>query len=120
QAYQTIPPLTIGELWAVPIMLRLGLVENLRRLAQQMLEAWSHRREAEACAGRLVVLREPTPQAGPLSAFLEIIHPQTLWTDPFIVRLFQALRDHGPDASWLIENLESHFHARGCNPTEVL
>src|SRR5436190_18559033 len=32
-AYQTIDPLSIGELWAVAITLRLALVENLRRLA---------------------------------------------------------------------------------------
>ena len=30
RSYQAVAPLTIGELWAVPIMLRLGLVENLR------------------------------------------------------------------------------------------
>jgi hypothetical protein len=29
-AYQSVTPLTLGELWAVPIMLRLGLIENLR------------------------------------------------------------------------------------------
>src|ERR1044072_7965617 len=32
-AYQTVAPLSIGELWAVAITLRLALVENLRRLA---------------------------------------------------------------------------------------
>jgi cyclic beta-1,2-glucan synthetase len=32
-AYQSITPLTLGELWAVPIMLRLGLIENLRRVS---------------------------------------------------------------------------------------
>jgi cyclic beta-1,2-glucan synthetase len=36
QAYQIVTPLTIGELWAVPTMLRLGLIENLRPLAEQM------------------------------------------------------------------------------------
>ena len=30
-AYQDVTPLTIGELWAIPIMLRLALVENLCR-----------------------------------------------------------------------------------------
>ena len=30
-AYQSVTPLTLGELWAVPIMLRLALIENLRR-----------------------------------------------------------------------------------------
>jgi cyclic beta-1,2-glucan synthetase len=32
-AYQKVSPLTIGELWAIPIMLRLALLENLRRVA---------------------------------------------------------------------------------------
>ena len=33
RAYQEVQPLTIGELWAVAITLRIVLVENLRRLA---------------------------------------------------------------------------------------
>ena len=37
-AYQEITPLAIGELWAVPIMLRLVLVENLCRLAEGTVE----------------------------------------------------------------------------------
>ena len=36
RAYQEVQPLTIGELWAVPITLRIVLVENLRRLAERM------------------------------------------------------------------------------------
>jgi NADH:ubiquinone oxidoreductase subunit F (NADH-binding) len=35
-SYQAIKPLTLGELWAVPIMLRLGLIENLRRVAVRL------------------------------------------------------------------------------------
>jgi cyclic beta-1,2-glucan synthetase len=35
--YQRVSPLTIGELWSLPIMLRFTLVENLRRLAGQMV-----------------------------------------------------------------------------------
>ena len=30
-SFQTVAPLTIGELWAWPVMLKIGLVENLRR-----------------------------------------------------------------------------------------
>ncbi|HRS97794.1 MAG TPA: hypothetical protein P5040_06380, partial [Smithella sp.] len=32
-SYQTISELKIGELWAIPIMLRLALIENIRRIA---------------------------------------------------------------------------------------
>ena len=38
-SYQRVAPLTIGELWAWPSMLTLALVENLRRLADEMLSA---------------------------------------------------------------------------------
>ena len=31
-AYQTVTALKLGELWAIPIMLRLALIENLRRV----------------------------------------------------------------------------------------
>ena len=47
QAFQQVAPLTIGELWALPTMLRLVLIENLRRLADQMLWGWDERRRAE-------------------------------------------------------------------------
>ena len=34
-AYQKVQPLTIGELWALPVTLRLVLVENLRRAGRR-------------------------------------------------------------------------------------
>ena len=37
-SFQAVAPLTIGELWAWPSMLRLALIENLRRLAAKTLE----------------------------------------------------------------------------------
>lgn len=53
-AYQTIQPLTIGELWAVAITLRIALVENLRRLADQMTAGRAARGEADVLADRLL------------------------------------------------------------------
>ena len=38
RAYQEVQPLTIGELWAVSITLRIVLVDNLARLAQQITQ----------------------------------------------------------------------------------
>lgn len=36
ESYQITSKLTIGELWAIPIMLRLALIENLRRIATRI------------------------------------------------------------------------------------
>ncbi len=54
-AYQRIQPLTIGELWAVAITLRIVLVENLRRLADQIIAGQAARADADALANRLLV-----------------------------------------------------------------
>ncbi len=48
QTYQTVQPLTIGELWAVAITLRIVLIENMRRLAEQIIEAYTQRQAADA------------------------------------------------------------------------
>ena len=45
--HQEKTPLTIGELWSVPTMLRLALLENLRRLAKQVLKSRSERLAAQ-------------------------------------------------------------------------
>ncbi|HUU36041.1 MAG TPA: glucoamylase family protein, partial [Vicinamibacterales bacterium] len=46
-SYQRVAPLTIGELWAWPSMLKLALIENLRRLADELLTARAARRAAD-------------------------------------------------------------------------
>src|SRR5204862_1108101 len=54
QAYQEVRPLTIGELWAVPIMLRLVLVENLSRIGRDVRAALRRSATARAWAGEYV------------------------------------------------------------------
>ena len=53
-AYQRVQPLTIGELWAVAIALRIVLIENLRRAADQIAEARAARIEADSLADQLL------------------------------------------------------------------
>src|SRR6185503_2334750 len=54
RAYQRVQPLTIGELWAVTITLRILLVENLRRAAERIVNRRAARQEADALADRLL------------------------------------------------------------------
>jgi cyclic beta-1,2-glucan synthetase len=54
RAYQEVQPLTIGELWAVAITLRIVLVENLRRMAELIIRSSDARQEANRLADRLL------------------------------------------------------------------
>ena len=62
-AYQTVTPLTLGELWAIPIMLRLALIENLRRVAARMTAARLHQDEANSWADRMIEAAEKDPKS---------------------------------------------------------
>jgi cyclic beta-1,2-glucan synthetase len=53
-AYQRVQPLSIGELWAVAITLRIVLIENLRRLSARIVLSRDARMEADVLADRLL------------------------------------------------------------------
>ncbi len=53
-SYQFISPLSLGELWAIPIMLRLALIENLRRVSCRVLADWRDRQTAVQWADRFI------------------------------------------------------------------
>ena len=62
-AFQAITPLDIGELWALPLMLRLQLLECLRTLAIQVDQQQRESEEADFWANRLITaVRRSSPR----------------------------------------------------------
>ncbi len=62
-AYQLVTPLTIGELWAIPIMLRLALIENLRRVAARIGADRVDRNHADYWADQMTAIAEKDPKS---------------------------------------------------------
>ena len=60
-AYQTVTSLKLGELWAIPIMLRLGLIENLHRITTRLTLARADRDLADSWVARLQEIAEHRP-----------------------------------------------------------
>ena len=60
-AYQRRRPLTLGELWAIPIMMRQGLIENLRRVASRIVTSTVGRTVAREWSDQLVECADQTP-----------------------------------------------------------
>jgi len=61
-AYQNVIPLTVGELWAVPIMLRLALIENLRRVAARLAASGTGSNTAAYWADHMTRIVERDPK----------------------------------------------------------
>jgi len=62
-AYQTVQYLKLGELWAIPIMLRLALIENLRRIAGRVAGNRIERDQADFWAQQMVTIAEEDPKS---------------------------------------------------------
>jgi cyclic beta-1,2-glucan synthetase len=97
-SYQTVAPLTIGELWAWPSMLKLALFENLRRLAQETLAGRAARRAADADIARIDDAGQGTP----------LLLPRVVHTG-YIVQLLQHAREYGPRLSAIRTAVDEHL-----------
>src|SRR5262249_40276420 len=109
-AFQTVAPLSLGELWAWPSALKAALVENLRRLADELMQ----QREGQRQARRFLRPLEEGDGAGGLGEL-----PAELET-PFVVELLARMREFGPRASALRARLDERLHARGQTPEDLI
>jgi len=116
-AYQRVQPLTIGELWAVAITLRIVLVENLRRLAEQIVSGRAARLEADRLADSLLGTggQSPMPPATVLAHF-----EKTPLTTAFAVELVQRLRDLDPKVRPILLWLDQRLAGQGTTADEMV
>jgi cyclic beta-1,2-glucan synthetase len=106
-AFQTVTPLTIGELWAWPIMLKLALVDNLRLLADGILDGRTARLEADAALSRLEHGGHPGPLPDPLP-------------NAFVAQLWQRMREYDPRVSPFVAAVEQALAERGMTPEDAV
>ncbi len=117
RAYQEVQPLTIGELWAVAITLRIVLVENLRRLADLIIDSSTARQEANALADQLLgVGGHPAQPASVVLADREAADV----TEAFAVQLVHRLRDQDPRVTPAMTWLDHHLAAQGFTADSVV
>jgi cyclic beta-1,2-glucan synthetase len=117
RAYQAVQPLTIGELWAVAISLRIVLVENLRRAADGSIDARIARQDADEVADRLLGLNGLEMQPDLL---LHRHDPEAPLPADFAAQLVQRLRDQDPRVTPALPWLEQRLAAQGTTAAEIV
>jgi cellobiose phosphorylase len=111
--YQEVDPLQLGELWAVPIMLRLALIENLRRIAALLSRERKDRDTAEYWADRLIHIADTEPE----KQIIEVAHLAQSNVDlnrTFVTQFWSRLQQKSPGLklalNWIEERLASDGH----------
>ena len=109
-AYQTSAPLSLGEIWAWPSVLKAALIENVRRLTDELLAARAARRRGAAFVAPLEA-EAKDEEVAPL--------PDELPT-PFVAELLSRMREFGPRAKALRERLEARLSLSGQTAEHVI
>ena len=107
-SYQTVTVLKIGELWAIPIMLRLALIENIRRIAVRISNDRTNRNMADYWAKKMTA----TAHKDPKNLFLEIAdmaRSEPPMVGAFVAEIARQLQGQGPALALPLTWIEQHL-----------
>ncbi|CAN7228676.1 GH36-type glycosyl hydrolase domain-containing protein [Duganella sp. LjRoot269] len=107
-AYQEVASLKLGELWAIPIMLRLALIENLRRVAARVADNRIHRDLANSWADQMTDVADRNP-SGLILMVADMARSNPPITSAFVAELARRLQGQSPALtlalSWITHRL---------------
>ncbi len=107
-AYQQTTILNLGELWAIPIMLRLALIENLRRVAAHLSATRINRNLAHFWADSMLDIAEKNPSDLILQV-ADMARSAPPMESSFVAELVRRLQGHSPTLTlpltWLAQRL---------------
>ena len=111
-AYQSVTPLKLGELWAIPIMLRLALIENLRRVAARIAADRIDRNRADYWADQMTEIATRDPKS------LILLIADMARSDPpmvssFVAELTRRLHGQGPSLALPLTWIEQRLSESG-------
>ncbi len=90
-AYQTVTSLNLGELWAIPIMLRLALIENIRRIAVRIARGRSDRKLALFWTEKMMETAEKDPK-NLILVIADMMRSEPPMTIPFVSEFARQLQ----------------------------
>ncbi len=107
RAYQENDVLTNGEIWALPLMLRIGLIHNISKAAETIVFAQKERNKANITAEKIIhMVNEKSSE----DTLYVLFNEEISFSPHFTERLLKILRDNGIENSevyrWIDEKLQ--------------
>ena len=112
RAYQEIAPLKLGELWAIPIMLRIALIENLRRVAARLYANRINSDLANHWADKMTDTAEKDP-SGLILEIADMARSSPPMEASFVAELARRLQGHGPALALPLTWIEQRLSQSG-------
>ena len=111
-AYQTVTVLKLGELWAIPIMLRLALIENLRRVGARIAADRTDRNRADYWADEMTEIAEKDPKSLIL-VIADMARSSPPMVSTFVAEFARRLQGQGPALALPLTWIEQRLSESG-------
>ena len=119
EAYQMITPLKLGELWSIPLMLRLALIENIRRVSARIAIDRVDRNLADYWAKKMIETTEQAPK-NLILVIADMARSNPPIVGAFVAELIRQLRGKGPDLGLVLNWIEQQLSGSGLTGTELV
>ncbi|HWA99792.1 MAG TPA: cyclic beta 1-2 glucan synthetase, partial [Pirellulales bacterium] len=118
-AYQSVEPLKLGELWGLPLMLRLALIENLRRVALRIAAARRDRNSAADWAERMIRVVEQSP-TDLILVLADMARANPPLTGAFLSELTRHLQGQNPNFAFANGWIEQRLADQGLTTEQLV
>ena len=118
-AYQTVTHLQLGELWAVPLMLRLALIENIRRISARIAIDKVDRNLAAFWAEKMIEATETDPKSLIL-VIADMARSGPPVSSAFVSEFIRRLRGKGPGLGMSLNWIEELLSEGGLTSGELV
>ncbi|MBL0105351.1 MAG: cyclic beta 1-2 glucan synthetase [Bacteroidetes bacterium] len=119
KSYQSVVHLKLGELWAIPIMLRLALIENLRRVSAKIAIDRIDRNLADHWAKRLIETAENEPR-DLIITISDMTRSQPPLVSAFIAELNRQLSGKGSGFALALSWIEQRLLESGTTSLDLI
>jgi len=119
KSYQTVTHLKLGELWSVPIMLRLALIENIRRVSARIAIDKVDRNLADYWAEIMIDTAEKVPKELIL-VLADMARSNPPIVGAFVSELIRQLRGKGPNLAVVLNWIEQQLSDSGLTGAELV
>lgn len=113
-AYQNYALLSSGELWVLPIMIRIALIENIRRICDKIVISHKQRYKADRLADILLAYKDKKPEE-----YLEIIKENMKQMESidasFGEHLLRRLKKYSMETSIIIKYIDDRLAEQNTN-----
>lgn len=118
-AYQTITNLQMGELWAIPIMLRLALIENLRRVSSRIAIDGVDKNLANYWAQQLIDTWEKNP-GDLILVIADMARSKPPMSGAYVSEFTRLLVGKGADLAIALNWIERQLSESGLTTAELV